>query len=285
MKKLRNVWEALQSRLRGQEAALKYAQRKHHYWRLKAEAAHKRWEEIKNHPGLGNPDGGVPSFDRARRRWERRHKRSIYWKGRIKRQHQRIHHLQKSIAEIKIAEVKWKLDHGIHWLSENKVRGGTPEQLKVASATRAMRNYQEGKQPGYYSMEGGERDYAHGCYYYASGRVWDCSTGCDAWHYVAGIESPSGHEYKQGGYTATELAESQPIARGHEKPGDLCVFLRYSGDTIGHHVEMLIEKANVPGGWITIGHGDAAIDHSVADAWGDGLYTFRRQSKPCPSLN
>lgn len=287
MKKLRNVWEALQSRLRGQEAALKYAQGKHHYWRPKAEAAHKRWEEIKNHPGVGNPDGAVPSFGRARRRWERRHKRQIYWKGRIKRQHNRISHLEKSIAEIDAELKKYHDEHKVHFLSPNKVRGGTPNQCQHVASLKAMGNYQIGKQEGYYSQGGAYPDYGHSIAHMPKGHRYDCSSWRDGINYVCGLESPSGGEYKSGGYTATELSFSQKISRSEVRPGDGIVYLSFPGDTTGHHTEIVDDpdRPDLPGGMSTIGHGDEAINAGVADNFGDGLYEFRRMVKPCPALN
>lgn len=289
MRKLHRIYEALQSRLRGQQSALRHAQKKHRTWRLRAEAAHDREVELREQMEKTNNATKRLELEAAKarthRRWERRSRRSLYWKGRIGRQHKRINHLEDSIAKIQRAELKWKREHGVYWEGENKVRGGTPAQCKVAAANRARRNYLERRQPGYYSMSGGSRDYAHACHGYPYGRIWDCSTACDGWHYVAGIESPSGHEYRLEGFTGTELSESQHIPRGSERAGDLVVFLRYPGDGTGHHVEMLLHEAPVPGGWVTMGHGDSAIDHSVADAFGDGLYQFVRSDRPCPALN
>src|SRR5262249_39949129 len=146
-----------------------------------------------------------------------------------------------------------------HFPSPNKVRGGTPNQRQRAASLKAMKNYQEGKQPGYYSQEGAYPDYAHSIAHMPGGRRYDCSSWRDGINYCCGLESPSGGEYKAGGYTATELAFSKRISRSEVRPGDGIVYLRYPGDMVGHHTEIVddVEKET------TIGHGDEAINSGV----------------------
>lgn len=272
MKKLREVHEALQSRLRGQEAALKYAQKKHRHWRLEAQAAYKHLEEFTS------PGSAV--YERAKARYDRRHKRAVYWKGRIKRQHNRISHLERSVGEINAELAKYQSDHKVRFAGANKVQGGTPNQRQHAASLKAMRNYQEGKQPGYYSQGGVYPDYGHSIAHMPQGHRFDCSSWRDGINYCCGLESPSGGEYRNGGYTATELAFSRKIPRSQVRPGDGIVYLRYLGDTNGHHTEIVDDV----GKETTIGHGDEAINAGVFDLFGDGLFVFTRMTKPCPAL-
>jgi len=127
----------------------------------------------------------------------------------------------------------------------------------------------------YYSMEGGPRDYTHILYHYPQGRIYDCSTYADGTCYVTGDPSPSGpNGFTAGGYTGTELEFCHKVT-GEVKCGDLVVYLRYSGDTVGHHVERVLD----PKGKTTTGHGDSAINIGCNGSWdlfGDGLYVIVR---------
>ena len=87
----------------------------------------------------------------------------------------------------------------------------------------------------------------------------------------AGLESPSGNEYRLGGFTGTELANGHKVSRGEARSGDLVIYLRYPGDRTGSHVEVLDD----PVAGTTIGHGDAAINRGRIDLFGNGLYEIR----------
>lgn len=282
----------LAERLQSNEALLKKARRRHKKFRERAEHAHAAQIEHQESADLtrkkakgniyykGLDDLWTAKANRAKRRAERAHNKAIYWKGKIKLYLGKIHHLEKSVEELETDLARWKKEHGVYFEGHNKVRGGTPAQRKRAAIHKARLNYQNGNQPGYYSQEGAARAYGYALYHYPYGHIWDCSTFADAIHYACGLESPSGSEYKLGGYTGTELANAQKVACNDVRSGDLCVYLRYPGDTDGHHVEVVDDPAKET----TIGHGDSAINSGVFNLFGDDLYEFRRSDKELASI-
>lgn len=285
MKALLDHLAALATRIAANETLLKVAQRRHHNMRRRAEA---RWDRVAEAGAEAEAEGTSQESRkilRLLRRAKKAQARSRFWVERIKRQHQRIDHLEVTKETVREELKDWRKEHGIRFIGENKVRGeGVPAwKLQKAAMLRCEANYLKGTQPGYYSQEGGARDYTHALYRYPHGLIWDCSTWNDGINFACGLESPSGHEYLLGGYTATELAESKVVTRAELRPaGDFIVYLRYPGDTIGHHVERILDRDNE----ITMGHGDSAIDrNSRFDIFGDGLYVFRRRDDLCPRLN
>lgn len=211
--------------------------------------------------------------DRFARRAAARNKKAAYWRGVIKRELARVGNLEDSIDKRKAQLKTWEREHGVYMEGDNKVRGGTAHQRLRYAIHRAALNYREGTQPGYYSMTGAERKYAHGLKGYPYGHIWDCSTFADAMYFVCGLPSPSGTgAYHTGGYTGTELAHGHRIPEDEAKSGDLIIYLRFPGDTVGHHVEVV----DNPTKKTTIGHGDSAINSSTFNMFGDGLYEVRR---------
>lgn len=266
LKKLREALESLQARLTKNQDLLGKARRRYKKFHALTEREHERHIRAER-------AGQTLRAERFKRRAESRHVRAVFWRGKIKTELAKIYHLESSIKDQEAQIQKWKKEHGIFFESHNKIRGGTPEQrLRVAIHTAAL-NYQKGDQPGYYSMTGGIRDYGHGLYHYPQGRIWDCSTFADAMYYVCGLNSPSGPDgFRVGGYTGTELAHGRRISQSEVRTGDLCIYLRFSGDTIGHHVEVVDDPAKES----TIGHGDSPINAGTFNLFGDGLFEFRR---------
>lgn len=279
MKKIKAALQHLADRLTHRKGDLAKSRRLARHFRELAELEHQNQIMAEN-------AGSARLAARRKRRAQARHVKAIYWKGRVREDTAAIANLEGRIEDREKELAEWIKTHGVTFEGHNKVRGGTPSQRKRAAILRAELNYLHSEQPGYYSQEGAARAYDHGLYHYPQGHIWDCSTFADGIHYVCGIESPSGSEYRLGGYTGTELANSHSVSRSRVKPGDLCVYLRYAGDTVGHHVEVVLD----PDAEITIGHGDAAINRAGGGStgfnlFGDGLYTFRRMDDPCPALN
>jgi hypothetical protein len=267
--KLRERLAAILEKLSTNEAVLAKCRRRHRKFRERAE--HNHAEQVKAQEA-GDADKAL----RCKVRAERAHHKAVYWKGRIRQQTARVNHLEHDQAEVEAEITKWKKEHGVYFEGRNKVLGGTaPQRLKAAQA-RAMLNYQRGKQPGYYSQEGAARAYDHGLYGYPYGHIWDCSTYADSMYYVCGLDSPSGPSgFTAGGYTGTEMANGRVVHdESKARPGDLVIFLRFPGDSIGHHVEVIYD----PEKKLTSGHGDSAIDLAGGgsyDLFGDGLYVIR----------
>jgi len=265
MKKIRQAIEALQKRFAARKDGLGKARRRYKKFHALATREHGRQEKAEK-------EKRTARAERFRRRAASRHKKAVYWRGVIKREVAKIHGLETRIEDREAELKKWEKEHGVFMEGENKVQGGTPRQRLQYAIHRAALNYQKGVQPGYYSMEGAERKYAHGLYRYPFGHIWDCSTFADAMYFVCGLDSPSGPgAYQAGGYTGTELAHGRQIQQHEVRPGDLCIYLRYPGDTVGHHVEVVDDPARES----TIGHGDSAIDAGIFNLFGDGLFEFR----------
>ncbi len=269
MKDLRERLQRIADRLSGRRADLSKARRRHKVWREHYESQHAKQ--------LQREQNGHARLALAfKRRAQRSHVKAIYWKGQIRRDKATVAKLEALEANLAAELAAWVKAHGVTFEGHNKIRGGTVPQRSKAAQASAMLNYRNGAQPGYYSMEGGTRDYAHALYHYAPGRIWDCSTYADGTKYVTGDLSPSGPDgFTQGGYTGTELEHCKKVAEGHERCGDLVVYLRYPGDTIGHHVEVVYD----PDHKVTSGHGDAAINlgaNGDYNIFGDGLYVIVR---------
>lgn len=266
LRKIRAALAKLRDRFTSRKDALEKARRRYKKFRSLAEREHDRQAAAEK---LGHTEVA----ERAERRWKSRHVKAIYWRGVIKRELAKVHNLEGKISDREGELRKWEKEHGVFMEGENKVRGGNPEQRLRYAIHRAALNYRLGKQPGYYSMTGAERKYAHGLKGYPYGHIWDCSTFADAMYFVCGLPSPSGHgAYHTGGFTGTELANGHRVSEGEARSGDLVIYLRFPGDTVGHHVEVVDDASKKT----TIGHGDAAINASTFNMFGDGLYVIHR---------
>jgi hypothetical protein len=268
MDKLKEALQRVTDRLTGRKTDLAKSRRRAKVWREHAEAQHDKQVRAEKH-------GHARRADAFKKRAERSHVKAIYWKGRVRRDDDAIPKLEAIEGKLERELAAWIKEHGVTFEGHNKVRGGTYEQRAHAAMVKAMANYRAGDQPGYYSMSGGSRDYAHALYHYASGRIWDCSTYADGTCFVTGDPSPSGPDgFRVGGYTGTELEHSRRVT-GKVKCGDLVVYLRYAGDTVGHHVERVLD----PDAKTTSGHGDEAINIGCNGSWdlfGDSLYVIVR---------
>lgn len=267
MKKLREGLEALLGRLKSNSDKLAVARRRHRKYRNLAQNEHERQKRAERH----NHNLRAAFY---KRRAEARQRKSIFWKGRIKQELDRVGHLEKSVQEREADIAKWEKEHGPRLVAPNKIRGGTPsERLRLAIHVAAL-NYRKGHQPGYYSQSGAPRSYRHGLENYPFGHIWDCSTFADAMYFVCGLDSPSGPgAFRTGGFTGTELAHGHQVSASQARSGDLVIYLMFSGDRTGHHVEVIDDPVRQT----TIGHGDSAINSAGPgyDLFGDGLYEIR----------
>jgi len=263
VKKIRAALRNLADRLTYRRGDLAKSRRRARHFRHLAEREHDRQLQAA-------ANGRPLKAERHRRRAERRHIKAVYWRGRIKVDLAAIENLEARVAKRERELAEWIREHGVTFTGPNKVEGGTPHQRLRAAILRAHRNWKNGTQPGYYSMSGGPRDYAHGLKGYPPGRIWDCSTFADAMYFVCGLPSPSGPRgYELGGWTGTEGEHGKIVATEDARPGDLILYGRAYPH---HHVEVVLD----PDERITIGHGSAPIDPGVFDLFGDGDYVIRR---------
>lgn len=266
MAKIKAALQRIVDRLTGRRTDLAKSRRRHKVWRERAEGLDTKAIRAKNH---GHPLRAAS----LERRAKRAHVKAIYWKGRVRRDDSAIEALKALEKKLRGEEAAWLKKHGVIFEGENKIRGGTYEARAEAAQVRAMRNYNDGTQPGYYSQSGGSRDYAHTLYHYAAGRIWDCSTYADGTCYVTGDPSPSGPRgFIDGGWTGTELEHCKRVT-GEVKCGDLVVYL--GGSMGSHHVERVLD----PKAKTSTGHGDAAINIGCNGSWdlfGDGNFVIVR---------
>lgn len=266
LRKIRKAIANLKNRLVARKDALARARRRYKKFHGLADREEERAKKAAS-------QGKIVRAERFERRATSRKIKAVYWRGVIKRELIKTNSLETHIGAREAQLKRWELEHGVFMEGPNKVRGGNPEQRLRYAIHRAALNYRKGTQPGYYSMEGAERKYAHGLKGYPWGHIWDCSTFADAMYYVCGLPSPSGAgAYRTGGFTGTELSHGRRIPQSEVRSGDLCIYLRFTGDTVGHHVEVVDDPAKES----TIGHGDSAINPSTFNMFGDGLFEFRR---------
>ena len=276
MKKLKAALAAVEDKLGMNERLLKKARRRHKKFRVRAEDEHKKQLEYQGHAASLRAEGGYNATEapyverkaaRCQHRAERSHNKSVFWKGRVKQQVARVHHLERSEAEIKAELTKWKREHGVQ-IHGSKVTGGTARQRLKAALLRAMLNYRNGSLAGYYSQTGGVRDYLHAIYHYALGRIWDCSTFADGVYLCCGLEAPSGpNTLTAGGFTGTEGEHGKRVSESQAQVGDLVLY----GPAPHHHVEVVLDPARKT----TCGHGSPPIDEGVFDLFGDGDFEIR----------
>lgn len=261
MKKIKSALSHLADRLTYRQGDLAKSRRRAKHFRQLAENEHAGQ--------LRNEEKGHPlRADRRRRRAEDRQRKALYWKGRVKADLAAITNLNARIEKRQAELAEWMKEHGVSFVGENKVAGGTPRQRLRAAILRAAANYRAGSQPGYYSMEGGSRDYSHAIYHYAPGRIWDCSTFADGIYLCCGLEAPSGPNTRTaGGFTGTQGEHGKRIDPNAAQSGDLVLY----GPFPHHHVEVVLD----PEERTTIGHGSPPIDPGVFDLFGDGDYIVR----------
>lgn len=277
MAKLKAALRALEDKLGMNERLLGKARRRHKKFRLRAEAEHARQLALQEDaqkflvfgPGENQDKGEalLKKANRCKHRAERSHDKSVFWKGRIKQQVGRVHHLEKSLGEREAELRQWKKEHGVQ-IHGSKVTGGTARQRLKAALLRAMVNYRTGKLAGYYSQSGGVRDYLHAIYHYALGRIWDCSTFADGVYLCCGLPAPSGpNTLTAGGWTGPEGEHGKRVSESEAQVGDLVLY----GPAPHHHVELVLD----PKRKTTVGHGSPPIDEGVFDLFGDGDYEIR----------
>lgn len=268
MKGFRARLRRIADKLTGRVADLAKSRRRHKVWREHAEKLDAKAVKARN-------SGHLVRAITLEHRAARAHLKALYWKTRVRRDKDAIKALKQHEAGLAAEEAKWIKEHGVVFEGHNKVRGGTDRQRIKAALGRAMLNYRNHDQPGYYSMTGGVRDYLHALYHYAMGRIWDCSTFGDGIYIVCGLTPPSGPDtLRVGGFTETQLEHGHKVTEAEARNGDAVIYLRYPGDVVGHHMELIWDHEEK----VTCGHGDEAIDlagDGSYDHFGDGLFEIR----------
>lgn len=203
--------------------------------------------------------------DRCNHRAYRAHLRAQFWLGKVKLCVQRKEGLEVHQDKIAAELNDWKKEHGVV-VEGNEVTGGTARQRLRAALLRAMLNYRQHKQPGYYSQSGGERVYSKMLEGMPYGHIFDCSTFADGIYFCCGLKDPSGTDYHEG-YTGTEGANGKQVSVSQAQVGDLVLY----GPFPHHHVEVVLD----PTRQTTCGHGSPPIDKGIFNLFGDGDYIVR----------
>lgn len=202
-------------------------------------------------------------------------RKAIIWKQRAKRKAQLIHQIdtRRGTLERRLAAMK------PHVGKDGKVAGAQSKGEGAEWVARYIAaKCASSSRPNFYSMSGSgfnvqhailKRDQPH--IGQMEGQRSDCSLFVTEVCLAARLPDPNGENWGAG-YTGTLLGqhngwhivtEGEMRARGW----GIIVYLRWPGDTEGHHTEFYV------GGNSTIGHGSAPVDEGVPDLFGNGLFT------------
>src|ERR1700759_411729 len=121
MAKLNAALAAVKEKLGLNQSVLQRARRRSRRFHGLATSEHERQL-------LAEKKGRPAKAERFKRRAEQRHKKAVYWRGKIKQEIARINHLEKSEKEAEAQIAKWHKEHGVYMESPNKVRGGQIDQ-------------------------------------------------------------------------------------------------------------------------------------------------------------
>lgn len=263
MRKYRERLEEVLDKLKDNKKVLAKCRRRAKKFRERAEAQDKFADE--SEWKYGNTRG----TRRARRRAERSHNKAIYWKGRIKKQVARIHHLEKSKEVIKAEIAKYEKENKLVVLGGKVVGNAEPHRKLRLAIHTALLNYKKGTLPGYYSQTGAPRVYDRTLNRYPYGHIWDCSTFADGVYICCNLEAPSGPNTESaGGWTGTQGEHGRKIPESEAQTGDLVLY----GSFPHHHVEVVDDPVRKT----TVGHGSSPVDPGIFDLFGDGDYIIRR---------
>jgi len=277
MAKIRAALRAVAEKLVSDQTLLDRARKRYKAQHKIAVENHRRQVKFQESADLasGKKAGGYPNAANAERftkaaarcahRAYKAHLRAQFWLGRIKPLVQKIEGLEVDHGKIEAEIRKYKREHGVQ-IRGNKVTGGTARQRLRAALLRAMLNYQQGKQPGYYSQTGLTRVYSHMLEKMPFGHIFDCSTFADGIYFVCGLKDPSDTNYVEG-WTGTEGEHGKRVSEADAQVGDLVLY----GASPHHHVEVVLDPARKT----TVGHGSPPIDEGVFDLFGDSDYEIR----------
>ena len=162
---------------------------------------------------------------------------------------------------------------------QGKVVGAEPGEGAIWVARFIASKCAGGERPNFYSMSGSGFNVQHAIdkgtqphIGQLPGQRSDCSLFVTEVCWAADLPDPNGLNYTAG-YTGTLLGQhngwqivSEDVMR--KRGWGIVVYLRYPGDTVGHHTEFYVGE----GGTETIGHGSAPVDPGVVNLFGDGLY-------------
>lgn len=199
---------------------------------------------------------------RCQHRALKAHNKALYWKGRIKHQLARIHHLQRSQAQIEAEMAKLGST-----LDGNQAKGGTASERFHLVALASVANCSAGKRRNFYSQAGSwdvHHEVEPGPSY---GERSDCSQYVTGLCWSAGLPDPNGADFT-GGYTGTLVQQNNGWRKvsTSEMKRHGWGYVVYGGGT-GHHVEGYIGPGDR-----TAGHGSPPVDFGVVDLFGDGDY-------------
>lgn len=218
--------------------------------------------------------------------WAERAKRKAIAEKRVaKRKTQQIHKLRTRADQLEFDLKHWEATHKPHVGKDGKVASADSKgEGFIWVNKRIAVEYASGERPTFYSMDGSgynvthallKRDQPHTGQ--MPGQRSDCSLFGAETCLASRLPDPSDLNYKAG-YTGSALQAALAGKNGWKvvsekemraKGWGIVIYLRWSGDTVGHHWENYVGE----GGDETIGHGSAPVDPGVINLFGDGLYT------------
>lgn len=154
-----------------------------------------------------------------------------------------------------------RANQGPRVVGRNKVRGGQPGERFVFAAREALRRYQAGKRPSFYSQSGAWT-VSYALTGEPSGFRSDCSQWVTSLFRTCGLPDPNGAMYT-GGYTGTLATHGEEVDRARAmqlvREGRHPVLVIWDPWGEDGHVEALVSPQGD-----TIGHGSSPINaHTV----------------------
>lgn len=280
MGKLREALESLGHRLGLTETLLGKARRRSKGFRERAESNHDLQVALQHRADAARANGHRALAEQlgrkakqAQHRAQRSHYKAIYWRGRIKVHVQRKHQLETDKAALEAEVKKWEGEHGPQVVG-NEVKGGTPEKRWQLFWATACLNCAKVIRKNFYSMEGVWdilRELVPGPLF---GHRSDCSSTVTGGVKACGLPDINGTNFTSG-FTGTFLGQHNgwkivSEAAMKKKGWGVVVYLRYAGDTTGHHTEAFTPSPSSPDQ--TTGHGSDPVDRGIINLFGDGLY-------------
>lgn len=272
MEKLKKQIEALLNRFRTEERRRAVAQ---HKWQVNHEKAvreHHKQKEAEHaaikaakehHPKLAEAENAKAA--RCRHRAAKAHARATYFVGKVKEFSQGVLDLESRI-ELKKAKLKKLEERGVHFVSKNRVAGGSAKD-RLAFCM----HYSELHGSQFYSQTG-SLDLKHGLTGPSAGHRHDCSSWADSMFFSADLKDMVGDDFLENVWTGNEAEHGEPIAEAQLDTG--CAI--FYGTAPFHHVEL--KDGPMSESDHTVGHGSPPIDRGVV-ALLPGPRAYRRYIK------
>lgn len=270
--------DSLAKQLHVTDVQLAHARRRYDAERTRAQTAHKEWKRLERRADKRRGEGHVRRAreldDQARRQRavaSNSHNRAEHYLAKIKERTQLRDGLDVRYDKILENLEKWKRNNAAHFVSDNKIAGGSDWDKWMLATQTSVANCAGGKRRNFYSMPG-TWDIKH---VITPGEDWgersDCSSTVTGWAWTCGFDDPNGEDFLAG-YTGTlqraagrwrEVSLATMLA-GYGKYPAYIVY----GSADGHHTEAWCPTATDR--MRSAGHGSAPVDYGTTHLFGSG---------------